>query len=53
MVYLTIKELTSVADDTIMVVSSLSKDIQPQSDAIHRPNALRTLCRIIDVIYKI
>lgn len=48
MVYLVIKELSGVADDVIMVTSSIMKDMQPNLEAIYRPNAIRALCRIID-----
>ena len=48
-VYLTIKELASTAEDVIMVTSSIMKDMQPNSEVIYRPNAIRSLCRIIDV----
>lgn len=49
MVYLVIKELSGVAEDVIMVTSSIMKDMQPNLEVIYRPNAVRTLCRIIDV----
>lgn len=49
MVYLAIKELASTAEDVIMVTSSIMKDMQPNSEVIYRPNAIRALCRIIDV----
>ncbi len=32
-----------------MVTSSIMKDMQPNSEVIYRPNAIRALCRIIDV----
>lgn len=48
-VYLAIKELASTAEDVIMVTSSIMKDMQPNSEVIYRPNAIRSLCRIIDV----
>ena len=48
-VYLTIKELATTAEDVIMVTSSIMKDMQPNSEVIYRPNAIRALCRIIDV----
>ena len=51
MVYLAIKELASTAEDVIMVTSSIMKDMQPNSEVIYRPNAIRALCRIIDVRY--
>lgn len=49
MVYLTIKELATIAEDVIMVTSSIMKDMQPNSEVIYRPNSIRALCRIIDV----
>ncbi|KAJ3869274.1 coatomer subunit gamma [Lentinula novae-zelandiae] len=47
-VYLAIKELATTAEDVIMVTSSIMKDMQPNSEVIYRPNAIRALCRIID-----
>lgn len=47
--YLAIKELANTAEDVIMVTSSIMKDMQPNSEVIYRPNAIRALCRIIDV----
>lgn len=50
MVYLAIKELSKDAEDVIMVTSSIMKDTAAVgSDAVYRPNAIRALCRIIDV----
>jgi coatomer subunit gamma len=49
MVYLAIKELATTAEDVIMVTSSIMKDMQPNSEVIYRPNAIRALCHIIDV----
>ncbi|MCJ1474553.1 coatomer subunit gamma [Lambiella insularis] len=49
MVYLVIKELSSTAEDVIMVTSSIMKDTAVGSDVLYRANAIRTLCRIIDV----
>lgn len=51
MVYLAIKELATTAEDVIMVTHSIMKDMQPNSEVIYRPNAIRALCRIIDVSY--
>ncbi|KAF8745202.1 Coatomer subunit delta, partial [Rhizoctonia solani] len=48
MVYLAIKELSTTAEDVIMVTSSIMKDMQGNLDAVYRPNAIRALCRIID-----
>lgn len=50
-VYLAIKELATTAEDVIMVTSSIMKDMQPNSEVIYRPNAIRALCRIIDVSF--
>ncbi|KEI41878.1 uncharacterized protein L969DRAFT_14095 [Mixia osmundae IAM 14324] len=48
MVYLVIKELSKIADDVIMVTSSIMKDMQPNLEVVYRPNAIRALCRVID-----
>ncbi|KAI1793129.1 coatomer subunit gamma [Ganoderma leucocontextum] len=48
MVYLAIKELALTAEDVIMVTASIMKDMQPNSEVIYRPNAIRALARIID-----
>ncbi|BGP31229.1 coatomer subunit gamma [Rhodotorula toruloides] len=48
MVYLVIKELSGIAEDVIMVTSSIMKDMQPNLEVIYRPNAIRALCRVID-----
>lgn len=49
MVHLVIKELAHSAEDIIMVTSTIMKDTGGSTDAIYRPNAIRALCRIIDV----
>lgn len=50
MVYLVIKELAQTAEDVIMVTSSIMKDTAAVGgDLIYRANAIRALCRIIDV----
>jgi len=49
MVYLAIKELAVTAEDVLMATSSIMKDMQPSGEVIYRPNAIRALCRIIDV----
>ena len=49
MVHLVIKELAPSAEDIIMVTSTIMKDTGGSTDAIYRPNAVRALCRIIDV----
>ncbi|KAJ2895075.1 coatomer subunit gamma [Coemansia aciculifera] len=48
MVYLTIKELSTISEDVIMVTSSLMKDMQPKSEITYRANAIRALCKIVD-----
>ncbi|KAJ2692471.1 coatomer subunit gamma, partial [Coemansia sp. RSA 1285] len=48
MVYLTIKELSTISEDVIMVTSSLMKDMQPNSEITYRANAIRALCKIVD-----
>ncbi|KAE9965670.1 hypothetical protein BLS_007449 [Venturia inaequalis] len=48
MVYIIIKELSNVAEDVIMITSSIMKDTALQSDVIYRANAIRALTRIID-----
>lgn len=49
MVHLVIKELANSAEDIIMVTSTIMKDTGGSTDVIYRPNAIRALCRIIDV----
>jgi len=49
MVHLVIKELANSAEDIIMVTSTIMKDTGGGAEAIYRPNAIRALCRIIDV----
>lgn len=49
MVYLVLKEMSSSADDVIMVTSTIMKDTAVGSDVLYRANAIRALCRIIDV----
>lgn len=49
MVHLAIKELANSAEDIIMVTSTIMKDTGGSAEAIYRPNAIRALCRIIDV----
>lgn len=48
MVYLGIKELSSLAEDVIIVTSSLTKDMTGQED-LYRAAAIRALCSITDV----
>ena len=47
MVYLGIKELSSSAEDVIIVTSSLTKDMTGKED-LYRPSAIRALCSIMD-----
>lgn len=49
MVHLVIKELASSAEDVIMVTATIMKDTGGSTDSVYRPNAIRALCRIIDV----
>lgn len=51
MVYLVIKELSTIANDVIMVTSSLTKDINSTADVVYKPNAIRALCKITDVTF--
>lgn len=48
MVYLVLKELMTMSDDVIIVMSSLTKDINSKVD-VYRANAIRVLCGITDV----
>ncbi|WFD31302.1 coatomer subunit gamma [Malassezia sp. CBS 17886] len=48
MVYLVIKELGPYADDVIMVTASIMKDMQPNTEVVYRPNAIRALTRVVD-----
>ncbi|KAJ1733985.1 coatomer subunit gamma [Coemansia biformis] len=48
MVYLTIRELSTISEDVIMVTSSLMQDMQPKSEITYRANAIRALCKIVD-----
>lgn len=49
MVYLVLKELANTAEDVIMSTSIIMKDTAVGSDVLYRANAIRALCRIIDV----
>lgn len=49
MVYLILKELAGTAEDVIMSTSIIMKDTAVGSDVLYRANAIRALCRIIDV----
>lgn len=46
-VYLAIKELSAISDDVLMVTSSIMKDVQ-NGDIIYKPDAIRTLTRVLD-----
>ncbi len=48
LVYLAIKEMSKIADDVIIVTSSLTKDMTGKEDQ-YRASAIRALCAIIDV----
>merc|ERR1719272_648623 len=47
MMYLTIKAMSTMADDVIIVTSSLTKDMTGKTDA-YRAGAIRALCAIIE-----
>jgi len=49
MVYLVIKELAKVAEDVIIITSSLQKDMTTKSESVYRANAIRALAKITDV----
>ena len=48
MVYLVLKELMTMSDDVIIVMASLTKDMNSRTD-VYRANAIRVLCGITDV----
>lgn len=48
LIYVAIKEMASIADDVIIVTSSLTKDMTGKEDTFRAP-ALRALCKITDV----
>lgn len=48
MVYLAIKEMSKIADDVIIVTSSLTKDMTGKEDQ-YRASAIRALISVIDV----
>lgn len=50
MVYLGIKELSGIAEDVIIVTSSLTKDMTGKEDT-YRAAAIRALCCVTDVRY--
>jgi len=47
MVYLVLKELMTMSDNVIIVMSSLTKDMN-STTPIYRSNAIRVLCRVTD-----
>ena len=47
MCYLAIKELANIAEDVIIVTSSLTKDMTGKDESFRAP-AIRALCRITD-----
>ncbi|CAD6198117.1 unnamed protein product [Caenorhabditis auriculariae] len=47
LVYIVVKDLSTISDDVIIVTSSLTKDMTGRED-IYRPAAIRALCRITD-----
>lgn len=48
MMYVVMKDLSPMAEDTIMVTSSIMKDTVTSSEVIYKPNAIRALCKVID-----
>ena len=52
MMYLIFKELAQSASDVIMMTQSIMKDTGVGSDVLYKANAIRALCRIIDVCRK-
>ena len=48
MVYLAIKELSTLAQDVIMVTSSVTKDMTARGELIYKPNAIRALVTITE-----
>jgi len=47
MVYIVLKELMTMSDDVIIVMSSLTKDMN-STTPIYRSNSIRVLCRLTD-----
>jgi coatomer subunit gamma len=52
-VYLAVKDLARLADDVMMVTSSVTKDMNSKADLVYRPNAIRALAKITDVSYRV
>ncbi|KAL6062840.1 Coatomer subunit gamma [Balamuthia mandrillaris] len=48
MLYLVLKELLPLAEDVIIVISSLTKDMNSKVD-VYKANAVRVLCKINDI----
>ncbi len=48
MIYLSIKEMSTVSNDVIIVTASLTRDMTGKEDS-HRGPAIRALCKITDV----
>jgi coatomer protein complex subunit gamma len=49
MTYLVLKELTALAQDVIIAISILIKDMNSNQE-VFKANAIRVLCRITDVL---
>ncbi len=49
--YLVLKELLPLAEDVIIVISCLTKDMNSKID-LYKANAIRVLCKINDVRLK-
>ena len=50
MIYLSIKEMSTVSNDVIIVTASLTRDMTGKEDS-HRGPPIRALCKITDVCY--
>ncbi|KAI8822184.1 adaptin N terminal region-domain-containing protein [Fimicolochytrium jonesii] len=48
MMYLLIKELAGIAENSFMVMQSIMRDMNAKSDVIFRANAIRVLPKIVD-----
>jgi len=49
MIYLSIKEMSTVANDVIIVTSSLTRDMTGKEDS-HHGSIMRALCKITNVL---
>jgi hypothetical protein len=47
MLYLVLKELSPIAEDVIIVISSLTKDMNSDVE-LYRANSIRVLCHLLD-----